>query len=228
MRSRILLLVACVVAVTCFADAKNICNCSQGHCIGVVSSIIGQAFIYRNDVRLNAQNGSCICESDVLETKADSRLQIVFQDNSLLTLSPKSKTKIDQYAFENNERHVLIKLIHGMLGAIVARILELEQADFLVQTTSATVGVRGTEFIVGYGLEGITEVTTLSGKVILTSREDCSSVEVAAGQARAYVPATTQKEAFFSDVKILTLTEILKMRTLFQLEGPKIDLKGLK
>jgi hypothetical protein len=84
---------------------------------------------------------------DVIRTKSKSRAQLKFVDDSVLTLAPESRLSVADFVFEpaSNTRRAMLKFFRGMIHLVVSRHLQLEQPDFLIQTLTAVIGVRGTE-----------------------------------------------------------------------------------
>lgn len=84
---------------------------------------------------------------DVIRTKSLSKAQITFIDNSLLTLSQESRLAIEEFKFEPDQgtRHAVVKIFQGLALAVVNKILQAEEPDFVIKTQTAIVGVRGTE-----------------------------------------------------------------------------------
>lgn len=107
-------------------------------------------------------------EGDTLTTGADSRLEVVFDDSTVLKLDPNCSLVIKKlFRAENNE--TIIELIKGRVTAIVKKLTENE--EFKVKTKMAMAAVKGTEFIVDASdedtvavFEGAVEVSGLDIK----------------------------------------------------------------
>jgi hypothetical protein len=85
---------------------------------------------------------------DVVRTKSLSKAQITFIDNSLLTISPRSRIAIAEYMIEpaQGKRRAVLEIFQGMALAVVNKIFNVKEPDFVVKTHTAIMGVRGTEF----------------------------------------------------------------------------------
>jgi len=89
-----------------------------------------------------------VAPSDVIRTKALSRAQITFIDNSILTISPESRIAIEEFKFEptQGKRQAVLEIFQGLALTVVKKILKAEEPDFIIKTQTALLGVRGTEF----------------------------------------------------------------------------------
>jgi hypothetical protein len=88
-----------------------------------------------------------VAPSDVIRTKALSRAQIAFIDNSILTISPESRIAIGEFKFEpaQGKRHAVLEIFQGLALIVVNKIVKTEEPDFIIKTQTALLGVRGTE-----------------------------------------------------------------------------------
>jgi hypothetical protein len=85
---------------------------------------------------------------DVIRTKSLSKAQITFIDHSILTLSQDARIAIEEFTYDPNQgkRHAVLEMFQGLALAVVNKIIEIEEPDFVIKTQTAVVGVRGTEF----------------------------------------------------------------------------------
>jgi hypothetical protein len=97
-------------------------------------------------VPVKAQDG--VEQGDVIRTKANSKAQIKLLDDSILTIAPDSRVAITEFMYDpaRNERRATLRLLKGLTHTVVTRILQVQEPDFLMQTVTAIVGVRGTEW----------------------------------------------------------------------------------
>ena len=91
--------------------------------------------------------GDGVEEGDVLRAKSLSKAQITFVDQSTLTISPESRIAIEKYMFDGakGKRSALVQVFQGMVLAVVSKIYQTEQPDFVVKTHTAIMGIRGTQ-----------------------------------------------------------------------------------
>jgi hypothetical protein len=85
-------------------------------------------------------------DGDTLITAKNSRVTLLMNDKSKLTLTPQSKMVIDKSLHDPaaNRRDTKLRLLLGRLRAVVAKITG--DNAYTIQTPTATAGVRGTDF----------------------------------------------------------------------------------
>lgn len=120
--------------------------------VGHVAQLDGQASARDLDgkVRLLKMN-SRIFEGDRLETTMDSRLYILMDDGAEVHLKPDSVLKISEYritAGYGKESSSIMDLIRGGLRKITGSIGASTLSSYRVQTGLATIGIRGTEYVI--------------------------------------------------------------------------------
>jgi hypothetical protein len=93
--------------------------------------------------------GDSIYPQDVVNTSSDGRVKILMKDKSIVDLGPSSLFKVNHFDNKNGgtDRQVEVSLPYGSMRAAIAQKLT-GAGKFKVRTPSATMGVRGTEFIV--------------------------------------------------------------------------------
>jgi hypothetical protein len=84
---------------------------------------------------------------DILRTKSLSKAQITFVDDSVLTISPGSRIAIEEYMVDaaKGKRNAVLQLFQGIALAVVSKIYQSEQPNFIIKTHTAIVRIRGTE-----------------------------------------------------------------------------------
>jgi hypothetical protein len=124
---------------------------------------------------------------DVIRTKSKSRAQVLFIDDTVLTLAPETRVAVADYLYDGSKgmRRALLQVFRGLVHTLVKRVLELQQPDFLMQTHTAGLGVRGTEWYTlilpnstnVYNLAGLLEVSSsnrrIPGSLLLAALKYC-------------------------------------------------------
>ncbi|MDR3606427.1 MAG: FecR family protein [Oligoflexia bacterium] len=122
---------------------------------GDVVSLDGTAFA-RSDAKgekdattRNLKPGDSIYPQDVVNTGSNGHIKILMRDKSIVDLGPSSLFKVDHFDNKSGgtDREVEVSLPYGTMRAAIAQKLT-GKGKFKVRTPSATMGVRGTEFIV--------------------------------------------------------------------------------
>jgi len=83
---------------------------------------------------------------DVIRTKSRSKAQVQFMDDTSLTLGAESRMAVADFAYDGRQRRATLNLYRGIVHTVVNKILQVQEPDFIMQTTTAAVGVRGTEW----------------------------------------------------------------------------------
>ena len=109
-------------------------------------------------------------EKDRIKTEALSRAQIEFLDASTLTVAPLSDITIESYLFDKKlgQRQGLSKIAKGLVHLVLRPLEHLEHKEYLIKTSNAIMGIRGTELYILIG-ENFTDVYVKTGRVTMAS-----------------------------------------------------------
>ncbi len=128
----------------------------------MAASKIGVAAAVKNDVKggsgqLNV--GSQVFEREVVTTGTESLAQLLFLDETTLSIGPKSVVTLDKFVFDPNRNsgNVVLSATKGAFRFITG---SQDSNHYSIRTPVATIGVRGTIvscFIVSNGLVCIVE-----------------------------------------------------------------------
>jgi hypothetical protein len=85
---------------------------------------------------------------DVIRTKSKAKAQLTMVDDSVITLAPETRLAIADYQYNpaRGERRAVLRSFMGLVHTVVKRIIKTEQPDFIMETHTATLGVRGTNW----------------------------------------------------------------------------------
>ena len=111
----------------------------------LASSGVAQAQSAAGGLRPLAQ-GAVVERGDTLMTGADSNLQVRFMDDALLMVRPNSRIRVDDYRVDSGGVHSVLSLIAGGLRTLTGRIGKARRAAYTMNTPTATIGVRGTDY----------------------------------------------------------------------------------
>lgn len=117
---------------------------------GVIKTVQGQVHIERGSSSLVARVGDPVHESDRVIVASRSSVGISMSDETLLSVGPNSKLVIDKYAYNpvTREGQVETSILRGTLRYVTGLIGRSNPQAIKVTTNNATIGIRGTEFIV--------------------------------------------------------------------------------
>ena len=84
----------------------------------------------------------------MIRTKTKAKAQLSMVDDSVITLAPESRLAIADYQYNpaRGERRAVLRLFRGLVHTVVNRIIKTEEPDFIMETHTATIGVRGTNW----------------------------------------------------------------------------------
>ena len=122
---------------------------------------------------------------DVIRTKAKARAELTMVDDSIIILAPESRLAIADYVYnpDRGERRVMLRFFKGLVHTVVKRVLNPAEPDFLMETHTAIIGVRGTDWFtllmpgfttvyLSHGLLGIkSNLPTLPALLLLHAME---------------------------------------------------------
>ena len=132
--------------------------------IGLVLTVKGDVFIlhskdpgiYMVKEKIN------VFEKDTITTEGNGAIQLALKDGSIVTMSSNSKLILSQSMFDakKKSRNVILDALSGKIRFVVNKLEGFRKTGFKVKTFTATLGVRGSDFIVS-ALPELTEVSTL-------------------------------------------------------------------
>jgi hypothetical protein len=118
--------------------------------VAIFKSVSGPVKVVRLDADLSAVTGMGLLKSDKVVSGAGASSGIVFKDGTLLTVGSSSEVVIRDYVFEPRDSKYAFSLYLAKGTAIYSsgKIGKLSPDSVSVDTPKATIGVRGTRFIV--------------------------------------------------------------------------------
>lgn len=162
-----------------FLLASPVTAQTGGEAIGTVSRLQNDAVAVRGQQRVALAETGAIFQNDEIETGADARIEITFKDETKLTIGENSRLVIDEYLYDPDKDvgTMLLDAAKGPFRFISGGIGKLKDKRVEVRTTSATVGIRGTEFWGGPAL-GIYGILLLEGTVIVRNSAGARIIDV--------------------------------------------------
>ncbi len=118
--------------------------------VGIIKSVSGEARMMSNAtvqpaaVNLKVPNGA------LLTTGASGSVGVIFNDDTLLSLGSDSEIAIDEVLFSPAESRLSFaaRLFKGTFAFVTGQIARLAPEKVQLNTPEATLGVRGTSFLV--------------------------------------------------------------------------------
>jgi len=149
--------------------------------------------------RLLAQ-GAALYPGDIIESAPGAHAVLAFRDESVMTVQPASRVKIEDFVFDKanpGEGRFLVNLLKGGMRAFTGLIGKANRSNVAYRTPTATVGIRGTVTGVCVGPDcasedGPTTVATEEGVSVVTlDPANCTAsctAEVGVGQSATVDP----------------------------------------
>ena len=97
-----------------------------------------------------AAPGDALSPVDRIMTGPDSSAAVVLRDNTTLMVGPSSRMDLKEFHFDGTTREggMLVSLLRGSMRMITGLIGKTNPDAVRVETQTATIGIRGTDFIV--------------------------------------------------------------------------------
>ena len=134
--------------------------------------------------------------NDIIKTEAGGQAQVALNNGNNLYVASGTEIQLTEEVVGKKEKGFtqIIKLFYGKIRA---KIQKTRKQRFVVKTTTATIGVKGTDFITEFADEQ-TRVGTLEGLVNLLSDKTQESVDVppgSMGSVSIVIPLHSEKPA---------------------------------
>ena len=135
--------------VACALHAGATVAAEDDH-VALFKTVAGSVRVARGDAFVDAAPGTTLFATDRVVTGPNASAGLVFKDGTLVTVGAATEVHIRDYVFEPKESKYRFSMYLARGTAIYSsgKIGKLAPESVKVDTPSATVGVRGTRFIV--------------------------------------------------------------------------------
>lgn len=125
-------------------------SAAAGEAIGVVRTASGAATVTRGERTLAAVPGLKLLAGDTLGTDGDGSLGIILNDDSSLSIGPGSRLVLRSFLFAPSEGKydLVARITRGTMACLSGLIGKLAPEKARFETPTATIGIRGTRFVV--------------------------------------------------------------------------------
>lgn len=126
-------------------------NCmAKFESVGFIKSVAGEVYIVSSNLSVRAVPNMKIIKGDSIITGADSSVGLIFEDDTVVSIGPKSEILIQDFMFDPVEKELsfVARMIKGTFSFITGQIAKLAPKNVKLETPDATLGVRGTKFLV--------------------------------------------------------------------------------
>ena len=135
------------VLIIIFLTFASVANSSNNSFVGVIGAAIGDIKNQKNE---SLSNGSKIFFGDTIISKSKSNAQILFLDQTVLTLGEETELTIDEFVYDPNSQDgsFVSTVKTGTVKFITGQISKKNPDNLEVKVPAGTLGARGTEFVV--------------------------------------------------------------------------------
>jgi len=107
----------------------------------------GDAHVQRAKQVLTVKNGMDILKGDEIVTKKRTRVQVMLNDDTVITIGPDSSFSFIDYLFDGTKKSTIkMQAKRGFFRSVTGKIGKIAPERFKVKTQLATIGIRGTDF----------------------------------------------------------------------------------
>jgi len=116
--------------------------------IGNVATLTGTATVTRNNVPTPLKLKDDIFLNDALNTSANSKLGVTFNDGTTFNLTANAQITVDNYVYQDGgqQNAALFDITRGTVAFVAAAVAKT--GDMKISTPSASLGIRGTTGLV--------------------------------------------------------------------------------
>ena len=135
------------VFIIIFLTFASVANASNNSFVGVIGAAIGDIKNQKNE---SLSNGSKIFFGDTIISESKSNAQILFLDQTVLTLGEETELTIDEFVYDPNSQDgsFVSTVKTGTVKFITGQISKKNPDNLEVKVPAGTLGARGTEFVV--------------------------------------------------------------------------------
>jgi len=157
----------------CFAVSSAQAATSVGKAIISIGKVVT---VSQDGAEKKLKRRGKVYEGDTIKVGNKSRVQLRFVDNQLVVLKANTVFRIDEYKFKDKndkDKSAALSLLKGGMRSITGVIGKKPSDKYKVKTPVATMGVRGTHYVIqicdgncGEGIQGIVG-TVLEGQIVM-------------------------------------------------------------
>ena len=162
MKKIIVTVTLAVLLVLCAAGALA-ATTGQGGQGGLVLTVQAGAWVERDGQKTALNVKSEVLPGDVLVTDASGRVQVIFSDDTTISLGADTRVAVAEFLFDvpGQKPSFSADMAQGAARFVTGKVVEQNREGFSVTTPQATVGIRGTTFAVNVSPRGVTSVIGL-------------------------------------------------------------------
>lgn len=137
-----------IIVLTLTVMAASSAWCQEP--IGYIKTASGDTAVIDAGKRIQAQVGTPINMGNTLKTGPDGTLGVTFKDNTVMSFGPDTELTVDEYLYAPGKDRLKFgtSMTKGSLQVISGVIAKLKPQSVTMKTPTATLGMRGTHYLV--------------------------------------------------------------------------------
>lgn len=143
-----LFLISNLIFATDFTFDKESGKAIPKH-IGELKMHKGEVYVQNTSGEFPVKEGAKFFANDVIKTRDKSFAKIMMVDDSVYSIGSNSELKIDHFKYiDKTDRKSVMTVVKGQIRGQIKN--KAREGDISIQTRLASMGVRGTEFLVNH------------------------------------------------------------------------------
>ncbi len=152
--------------------------------VAIVSQVSGEAYVEREGQKVTLQQGDPVFVADTVLTSANSKLELHFADDAVISLGASTKVAVQDFAFDPQGKtppSFALEMLEGLVRSVSGKVVEQNPEAFKLSSPLGTVGIRGTETLhhITMKYEVHTVVNMETGHTVVISTPDGRQVIIA-------------------------------------------------
>ena len=146
---------------------------------GVANFVFGDVNVRSaNGSTAPLQKGRAVQSGDDILTGSGAQAQIRFSDGGMVAIQPNSQFKLTSYADRNDPKSdsFLVDLVRGGMRAITGLIGKRNRENYKITTNTATIGIRGSSFLISYNPDGSVTVNAEQDAIVVCTNTGCTGL----------------------------------------------------
>ncbi|WPB59262.1 FecR domain-containing protein [Xylophilus sp. GOD-11R] len=117
---------------------------------GTVKLVNGQVKLSDGKTERPVAPGDGIASADSIVTGADGSISVVLRDGTLIVVGPNSRTDLREFSFDatSYQGNMVVSVVRGTMRMVSGLLRKNRPDSVSVETPTALIGIRGTDFIV--------------------------------------------------------------------------------
>lgn len=118
--------------------------------IGQIKNAAGPVSVTHAGAVRSTKAGDSVFLNDEVATGSEGTIGLTLNDGTTLSLGPDSRMTLDDFVYDpgHDQAGMKVGILQGSLAYVSGRIASLSPQNVTVRTPMATIGIRGTKFVV--------------------------------------------------------------------------------